>query len=367
MKILFLIDSLAKGGKERRMLELIKALSNRGGYSMEVVLFKNRMEYPEINNLDVPVYLIQRRPKYNPVALHKLNMLCKRFRPDVIHCWSSMTVFLAAYPGLFTKVKVLNGSIADAPGKTPSWKKKILMTKLSFPFSDVVVSNSLAGLKAYKVPEHKGRCIPNGFDFQRISDLEDPGKVREHYGISTPYLIGMVAAFAARKDYQSFIRAAERVLEIRKDVTFLAIGDGPSLDEIRNSVPESYSNRIRFTGLVHNIEALINSLHVGVLLTNSVVHGEGIPNVVLEYMALGKPVIATSGGGTDELVINGQTGYLIPHQSPGILADLILELLDHPEKAKELGEAGKARVAGNFTMHQMTLAYESLYRELVEG
>ena len=77
------------------------------------------------------------------------------------------------------------------------------------------------------------------------------------------------------------------------------------------SVPVSLLNKIIFLGKRSNVESIINIFDVGILLTNSKVHGEGISNSIMEYMALGKPVIATRGGGTNEVVIEGENGYLI--------------------------------------------------------
>ena len=220
-------------------------------------------------------------------------------------------------------------------------------------------------MKAFYAPKSKSRCIHNGFDFNRISELKAPETIREQFQIKTEFVIGKIAAFTDRKDYFSFIEAAVIILQKRSDVTFLAIGGGPNLDKIKEMIPDDYKDKILITGPQFGVVSIINIFNIGVLSTNIDVHGEGISNSIIEYMVLGKPVVATEGGGTNEIVVDGQTGFLIPPKSSGIFAEKILYLLDNKAEAEKMGEAGRQRIYKNFNLEKMTENYYDLYENLM--
>ncbi len=365
MKIVFLTDNLTKGGKERRMLELIKGLLKKNNIHIELILFKNKIDYPEIHDLGIVVHIIERKPKYNPFTFLKLYRICKRVQPDIIHTWSSMSTIWAIPSVKLLNIKLLNGSIANAPHNLKTWNKKFLIAKFSFLFSDMIVGNSNAGLKAYRAPKSKSHCIPNGFDFVRLKKIKKSELIRKKYKLGTDFIIGKIAAFADRKDYATFVAAAHQIVQLRNDVGFLAIGNGPNLEKIKNSVPASSRDKIIFPGSLRDVESVINVFDIGVLSTNNDVHGEGISNSIMEYMALGKPVIATEGGGTNEILLDGKTGFLVPPKSSQILANKILELIENPGKAQQMGNAGRNRIDEHFNLEKMTSVYLQLYNMLI--
>jgi glycosyltransferase involved in cell wall biosynthesis len=94
---------------------------------------------------------------------------------------------------------------------------------------------------------------------------------------------------------------------------------------------------------------------------------EGLSNAVLEYMALGKPVIATNCAGNRELVADGETGLLVPRGASDALATRIVELLDNPTWAREMGIAARQRVERDFSMERMIQEYKDLYAEILAG
>jgi len=87
----------------------------------------------------------------------------------------------------------------------------------------------------------------------------------------------------------------------------------------------------------------------------------------MEYMALGKPVVATDKGGNNEIVEDGRTGYLIPENRPKIIADAILKLLQNPERAKRMGKLGRERITQSFNIDRMIDEYEILYHRILKG
>ncbi|MBP7216798.1 MAG: glycosyltransferase, partial [Candidatus Omnitrophica bacterium] len=119
---------------------------------------------------------------------------------------------------------------------------------------------------------------------------------------------------------------------------------------------------IKFTGLRKDIPDLINAMDICVLSS----HYEGLPNVIMEYMACSKPVIATRVGGCPELVVEGKTGYLVPPKNPKALADKIVALLKDKTLRVVMGRAGRKRVEDLFTSQRMAQETEQLYESLVQ-
>src|SRR4030095_15980704 len=106
---------------------------------------------------------------------------------------------------------------------------------------------------------------------------------------------------------------------------------------------------IKFLGKRKNVEEIVATFDIGVLSTFT----EGISNSVMEYMALKKPVVATDGGGMRELIVDGEPGFLVPPGNPAALATKIAYLLDHPDMARRMGEAGEARLQREFSITKM--------------
>lgn len=365
MKILLLIDSLVSGGRERRLIELIKGLRNYPDVQLKLVIFSDKIHYQEIYELGLPVIILKRVPKKNPLVFLKLFKLCREWKPQLIHSWGTMSAIWSIPSTLLLHIKLINGNVTDAPPNMRFFSKELIRAKLSFPFSTVVVGNSKAGLAAYKVPKEKALCIYNGFDFNRINDLKDKGSIRNQFNIQNAKVIGMVGGFFERKDYETYIRAALLVLKQRRDVTFMAVGEGPNLLKCKEIIPPDYKSYFKFTGVQKDVESIINIFDIGVLSTNTKVHGEGISNAILEYMALGKPTIATSGGGTNEIVGHLKTGILIPPNSPETMAEQLIYLLDNPTKAKAMGLEGNCQIQQSFSLEKMTSVYYELYEKLL--
>ena len=110
-----------------------------------------------------------------------------------------------------------------------------------------------------------------------------------------------------------------------------------------------------------DVEALVQIFDIGVLCTNLKVHGEGISNSIIEYMVLGKPVIATDGGGTNELITDNENGYLIGDKDDSSLVEKILFLYNDLCAAHRVGQAAQKTILNKFLLDRMTAEYISVY------
>jgi len=186
--------------------------------------------------------------------------------------------------------------------------------------------------------------------------------MRRILNIQTPFVVGMVARFHPRKYYETYISAAMHVLNERRDVTFLAVGDGSMLDECKQMILTQHSERFVFLGRRSDVESIVNMIDVGVLAS----HSEGISNAIMEYMALGKPVVASDHGGNRELVVDNVTGFLVDSNSAFEMAQRILHLLNDREVAINMGRAGRERLERQFQLAAMTKEYMDVYKSCMQ-
>ena len=351
------MDTLGPGGAERRFVELIKGLNPERFVTM-MVLLTDIVHYEKIYELDTEIVKLERRSKKDPLIFIRLFAICRKWKPDIVHAWGSMSAVYAGPVAKMLRIKLINEMIAGAPARLPANLR--LRAMLTFPLSDIIQANSYAGLEAYNVPRKKRSVIHNGFDFERMRDLRDRDEVRAELGIQTKYVAGMVAGFRHHKDYESLVRAAQTIIEKRDDVTFVCVGGGPDFERIRRMTHGS--SRIIFTGQRSDVESIVNAFDIGVLST----YEEGISNSIMEYMAAGKPVIATDGGGTRELVVDGETGFLLPQKSPHLLATRIQQLVDDDRLREDMGMRGRERIRREFSIAAMVTGHTKVYEKLLE-
>ncbi len=174
----------------------------------------------------------------------------------------------------------------------------------------------------------------------------------------------MVADFSENKDYGTYIIAANNILLSSRDISFLCIGYGDDT-KYKQMVSSQNKDKIFFLGLQENVENIMNICDIGILITNNKKHGEGISNALLEFSALGKPVIATVGGGNVELVKQGITGFLINPESAKELEEKIKLLLSNEELRTSFGENSEKRIKDIFSIDMMVTNFISIYKEVI--
>jgi glycosyltransferase involved in cell wall biosynthesis len=365
MRILFFIDNLNAGGKERRCVELLKGLNNLPDISFEVVVMDKNIHYDALFVLNVKIQYLIRKTKKDLTVFRKFYKICRQHKPDIVHCWNDMTAVIAVPACRLLRIKLINGMVADAPvNKTLFNSKSVFYSKITFPFSDVIVANSKAGLNAYKAPRQKSQVIYNGYNFKRNCQLKTREEVRNEYKINTDYVVGMIASFSRFKDYKTFYEAASLILQKRSDVTFLAVGNNTdSTESIRMVNNRFLKNHFRLLGKKSDIESIVNITDIGVLATFT----EGISNSVLEFMAQQKPVVASLCDGTKEIIDNGTTGLLVKTSDANEMAEKIQVLLSDGTLRKQMGQLAQKRIQDSFTIEQMINNYTVLYRQIAKN
>jgi glycosyltransferase involved in cell wall biosynthesis len=223
---------------------------------------------------------------------------------------------------------------------------------------------------AMPLADSKTRVIYDAVDVSNSDTSEDDAAVRREFGIPDgAVVIGMVARVAPVKDYFTLADAAAQVLACHPDTRFLIVGDN-SLEELnRNHYAEvvkklnelGIADRFIFTGHRTDVPRLIAAMDLFVLST----HREGFPLSILEAMAMGKPVVATSVGGIPEIVTNGVTGYLHQHGNSQELADALLRLIENPEDARRMGATARENVLLNFSRQKFADEIAQTYLDVM--
>ena len=363
MKVLFIIESLIRGGKERRLIELLRSFE-QSNYKVcfTLILLKDELRYPEIHRLkNTKLIILKRKRKKSFSTFIKLFKHVKIDRPDIIQSWGGMSSVYVAPIALMLRIPFVNAMITNS--YCPRYSKTWIRSRMTFPFSNIILSNSIAGLNAYKVRGNKKVVIHNGFNFDRLNVIENIVDFKNKYGIKTKYVISMVAAFYPRKDYNTFFESAEKIVQKKEDVSFIAAGEGILFDELYSKYN---SDRIIFTGKLNHIETLLHITDIGVLLSNPDAHGEGISNSILETMAFGKPIIASDNGGNNEIIIDKETGFILPSNDVKMLCSKIEYLLNNQYIRMKMGELSKKRIHEYFSTDKLAHEYYKLYKNLTK-
>jgi len=166
------------------------------------------------------------------------------------------------------------------------------------------------------------------------------------------------------KNHRGFLRAAAKLASRIPSIEFVLVGDGPlrsGLEELTSSL--GLGARVRFLGERHDMAAILASIDISVLFSVS----ESMPNVVLEGMAAGVPVVASRVGGNPEVVQDGATGLLVKQGDEEELVEALATLVERPDLRIEYGQRGKKLAQEKFRMDRIACQYEELYNSLLEG
>jgi glycosyltransferase involved in cell wall biosynthesis len=197
--------------------------------------------------------------------------------------------------------------------------------------------------------------IPGGVEAGRVADCPaplDPGHIP---------VVGTAGPLEAVKGLPYFLGAARRVLDVRKDLEFLVAGAGPEEANLRRMARElRIAERVTFVPGMSDFHESLAAMDIFCLPSLQ----QGLGTIMLEAMALGRPVIATGVGGTSAVVRDGETGLIVPPRDSAALARRILELLENPTLARAIGTAGRRLVDRDFPVERMVLKTAELYHEI---
>jgi len=308
----------------------------------------------EIEQTGCPVHLLQ--PAGRIGLIRQMVRLFRSGRFDVVHTHNTYPHLYASIAAKLAGVPVVvNTRHGQRAGH--GWKSSTQFRWASRLVDRIVaVSDDAARLcvDVDRVSAKKVTRIWNGID---IDDFAFTGPANSPTAIS-------VARLSAEKDFPTLLNS---VAIARRDVPELVlkmVGDGPERSRLESLTRElGIVSHVEFLGERTDVPSLLSQ--AGFFVSSSLT--EGISLTLLEAMAVGLPVVATSVGGNAEIVAEGVTGSLVPPSNPDALAAAIVETCRHPERWSVLGKAGRDRVGEHFEVKRMVSDYEGLYWKLVDG
>ncbi len=350
-RILIAVDALYPGGTERQIVELIKGLRHTGRFRVVLSILDRGGGFErEACELSEAVLPVRRRVRYDVTTVLALTRQARAAGVRMIHAFGWRSALVGLVAARLCRVPIISGSIRDT---LMGLSRRERVRRWSAVRSDAIVANSHAALDAYALGGlAHAHVINNGVDLRRFQDV-----VAEP---QTSPTICMVANFSPLKDHATAIRALPAIARaIPEGKLVLVGGNVGGLNQAKQLVAElGLANVVRFAPRTTNPEPIIAGSQVGLLTS---VRGESCSNAILEYMALSKPVVATACSGNAELLQDGQNGFLVPPNSPGAVADRVIELLRHPERAHAMGAAGRQRVQEQYSLPRMVAEHEALY------
>ncbi len=213
-----------------------------------------------------------------------------------------------------------------------------------------------------RVAPGRVRVVPNGYDWDRICSTPEAARsIRLEFDVGDDLLLCTVGRFDALKGHEVLLHALASPC-VPAHSRLLIVGEGPSESSLRQLARTlGLADRCIFAGFrsdVYNVMAA----------ADLIVHpslSEAQCQVLIEALALARPVVATKVGAASELLIPGKTGWLVPPRDPTALATAISEALQDPTRAHRYGCAGRARVRAMYPIERMLAAYEEVYRRLL--
>lgn len=361
MRVLHIVSSLGRGGRERQLFELVKGLQSE--IQVSLIILNDLVHYP-ISEFHFPILKISKAERTTFAGKRQIYSHIKQFKPDIIQYWDNLSAFYAISSLVFHRSNLIDGSIRSA-SKRDYPLPAIFVRAISFYTSKAIVGNSQAGLRVAGVKNRpKARVIYNGMDFSRFT----PDKTFD--AISTGLRdnlvkIVMVAGFRTAKDHESIVYAAKELQRNGITAQFVFIGDGPNRPHIESLISGELHEFFLFMGWRRDVEQILMHCDIGVLLTNTNGNAEGLSNSIMEYMYASLPVVATNAGGTPEIVIDGENGYLVEGMDVAGIAKALKNLIIDSQLRKLMGSAGKQRIISNFSMKALLQNHLSLYNSVL--
>jgi len=367
--IAHVIHRLDVGGLENGLVNLINRIPP-SRYRHAIICMTGHTDFAKrIRNPNVELHALGKREGQDWAVYRRLWRLLRRIQPDIVHTRNLATLegqVVAAMAGVPVRIHGEHGrDIADISGAN---KKHLMLRRLlrHFVTQYIALSNDLESWlqKQVYVPAAKIVQIYNGVDTERfrpVAGRRGPLPL-EGFASGEELVIGTVGQMRGEKDQltlaKAFIEFLSLDAKLANKLRLVMIGDGPLRAEAMQLLREAGVDHLAWLpGVRDDADEIMRGLDIFVL--PSLI--EGVSNTILEAMATGLPVVATDVGGNTELVVDGETGMLVPSSNPAAMADALSAYLQDQALMRRHGQAGRKRVEQEFSMDNMVTHYLAVY------
>jgi len=348
------------GGGEISLLQLMRALDHSQWKPVLVVPHEGAVAKEahdsEISTFVVPLPAVSDTSMASLSSVRALWRITNQENAQVVHANGTRAMMYGGLAAKFAQRSAIwHVRVADSDG----WLDRAL-----YQLSAKIIVNSEAVSRRFtwRTADHV-RCIHNGVDTVWFSPRRPSSEHRAALGLSAcDRVVVSVGRFVGYKGYADLLDAAAILHRQDSGVHWVLVGDGElRSDLVRQSEKLGMSRHVHFTGWMEDIRETLALADVFVLPS----HGEHFGRVLIEAMAMKKPVVATDAGGVPEIVRHGETGWLVEPGQPDRLAEAIGSLLADRAQAIQFGESGRRVAEDRFSLESHVHQVQSLYQELM--
>ncbi len=358
IKIVYIINSLALGGAEKLLLELIKK-TDKDKFDISLCTINGAGPLlSEFEKLGITLKIFQKKTKFDLNVIGQSKGFLKEIKPDIVHThlfagdtWGRIAAILAHVPVIISTEHNIN--------LDENWLKRIIKLILSW-FTDKIIAVS-QGVKDYtikfeKINPQKLEVIYNGIDLNKFN-------FRGLRQIELNKINAIVVArLAEQKGHRYLLEAMPDIIKKYPGFVLNILGRGNLKDDLEKQAQDlGIANQVVFKGTSLEPEKILNQMDLFIL--PSVWEGLGI--AIIEAQAIGLPVLASNIGGIKELIEHKKTGLLFEPKDPQAIFEAVDLLLSNPEMAKQLVENAHSQVKEKFSLDNMVTQYEKIYLKLM--
>ncbi len=385
MKICHIITRLVIGGAQENTIFTVQGLKKKG-YNVDLVSGKtkgpegsleNEVRNKNINLIIIPQLIRNINPFYDIIAFIKIFKVLKKNKYDIIHTHSGKAGVLGRIAGKLSNRKTTVIHTIHGPSFYPNQKKFAYLfykitEKIAGKFTDhfICVGEIMKEryLKNGIGKENQYSVIYSGFPITPYIEVQNKREyLRKKLGIDKDEkVIGMIGRLFPLKGQEYLLSSFSILSGDFPNIKLIFVGDGILKEKLKNIAKEKgIEKKVIFTGLVppEKIPEYVSVMDI-------VVHTslrEGLPKAVAQALAGGKPVVAFNVDGAKEIVIDGQTGFLVKSKDINELAEKIKILLENPEIAEKMGKVGREKILSMFSVDKMVDEIEKIYLNYKNG
>jgi len=375
--VAFWAGSFERAGTQRFLVELLSRIDRERFDAIVMSTAKRGELLPVIEALGIPVHEFGTGASALSAGtargLPRAASFLRRERVEVLSCMLGLTTIVGPFVGRAARVPVVVNNQRNLSYWLEGGAKERAYGYANRRVVDAVLVNSAAAagelVERFHVPERKIVNIGVGIDLAPYSageagDRDDPRDeaLARELGTRGHPVVGIVGKLSEVKGHEHFLEAAATVAKARPDARFLIVGDGARRQELgRMADTLGIADAVIFAGVREDVPRVLGLMDVFALSSTS----EGTPNVLMEAMAAGLPVVATDVGGVPEVVEHGSSGLLVEAGDGPAMGGSLLEILNDPARADSMGERGRALARARYDINAVVAKVEDTFAALL--
>ena len=369
INITFLASTFVIGGAETQIVNLVSGLDKQR-YNISIVTLKERGPFAaKMAEQDVIFHSDLMKSKLDVRVVPKLMKILKGNKTDILYTLDhDNAMFLGRICAKMANVPVCL-TVMHTTNRRNGENTIDFFGRAMLPLSDILVATAQGQrqhlIEAGGIRQDKLAMIYNGINAEEFNPEYKNFSLKKEFGIGdADPVAGILAAFKPEKAHVIFVQAAALVLKEIPNAHFLLVGDGVERENIERKISElNITENVHITGFRTDVPEILSIFEVSVLC--SYPRCETFSLAILESMAAGKPIITTDVGSLSEMVIENETGFLLPCGDPRALAEPIIKLFKDTELIKKMGRAARRLLEEKFTTSRMVEENEKLFEQLL--